>query len=261
MSENAPAIPLFTDAYLSDTHHLTLEEHGAYLKLMMVAWRSSSCTLPDDDARIARILGVSASKWSKLKPAVMEFWTLTPEGWSQKRLQKERAFVEKKREQNSRAAKSRWQDQVIENIEDGECERISERNAPPPPPNKIPSEAKASSGIRAREKTKISLPENWLPEPFDLKSKSRSVVDGWPPGAFEQQLEHFTAHHRKNATRFVDWQAAWATWVLNSEKFGSNHNGAKFSNGSGKRGPEPDGFHKAIRKMRGASFAPQPTDN
>ena len=35
-----PALPFFTDAYLGDTQHLTLEEHGAYQKLLYIAWRS-----------------------------------------------------------------------------------------------------------------------------------------------------------------------------------------------------------------------------
>ena len=85
MSTNAPSIPLFGDAYLADTRHLSLEEHGAYLQLMMIAWRSTDCALPDDDVRLARMLGISAGRWAKIKIAVMAFWTLSEKGWTQKR--------------------------------------------------------------------------------------------------------------------------------------------------------------------------------
>lgn len=82
MSSNAPSMPLFGDAYLADTRHLSLEEHGAYLQLMMIAWRSSDCALPDDDTRLARMLGITAGRWAKLKGTVMAFWTLTDKGWT-----------------------------------------------------------------------------------------------------------------------------------------------------------------------------------
>lgn len=108
MTHYTPAIPLFGDAYLADTRHLSLEEHGAYLQLIMIAWRTEHCALPDDDARLARMLGVTAKKWSKLKPVVMAFWELGEHGWQQKRLTKEFRFVAKSREQKAEAANAMW---------------------------------------------------------------------------------------------------------------------------------------------------------
>lgn len=63
------------------------------------------------------------------------------------------------------------------------------------------------------------LPVGWVPAEFGTKTKSRGVVDGWPPGEFDAQLEHFTAHHRGRGNKFKDWQDAWSTWVLGSRKF------------------------------------------
>ena len=151
MSNVAPAIPLFGDAYLADTRHLSLEEHGAYLQLMIIAWRIDGCCLPDDDARLARMLGITAAKWRNLKPAVMAFWSLADGVWKQGRLSKERDFVDQKRAKNKEAAESRWNTQPTENKQTGECARISERNAPPPPPNKKEEERDKPSPTRARE--------------------------------------------------------------------------------------------------------------
>jgi uncharacterized protein YdaU (DUF1376 family) len=64
-------MPYFGDAYMADTRHLTLEEHGAYHLLLLIAWRSPNCALPDDDKRIAQMLGITAKKWAALKPTVM----------------------------------------------------------------------------------------------------------------------------------------------------------------------------------------------
>jgi uncharacterized protein YdaU (DUF1376 family) len=196
-------MPLFGDAYLADTRHLSLEEHGAYLQLMMIAWRSSDCVLPDDDTRLARMLGITAGRWAKLKSTVMAFWTLTEKGWAQKRLSKERAFVDEKRAKNKSAADARWNGQVAENKQTDECERTSERNAPPPPPPEVVSEAKASSTQSARvekfPRPDFADPDDWSDFLGNRKKKHlnnsgsahakllRDVAHwsretGWPPG-------------------------------------------------------------------------------
>ena len=82
-----PALPLFTDAYLADTRHLTTEEHGAYLLLLMCAWRSSGCELTDDDKTLARIAGLSPTRWRRLKPALVQFFDTSAGVWRQKKLQ------------------------------------------------------------------------------------------------------------------------------------------------------------------------------
>lgn len=76
-----PALPLWTDAYIGDTAHLSLEQHGAYLKLLMFAWRRRDCALPDDDRQLANVVGVSTRQWRKLKPVVMAFWDEMAAGW------------------------------------------------------------------------------------------------------------------------------------------------------------------------------------
>ena len=86
-----PMLPLFTDAFIADTGHLTAHETGAYLMLLMVAWRIPECRLPDDDAKLARWSRVGARAWQRTKPAVMAFWTLKDGFWTQKRLLLERA--------------------------------------------------------------------------------------------------------------------------------------------------------------------------
>ncbi len=79
-----PALPLFTDAYLADTRHLTTEEHGAYLLILMCMWRTRGCTLKDDDRLLARMAGVSMRKWKSLKPVLSDFFCITEGIWQQK---------------------------------------------------------------------------------------------------------------------------------------------------------------------------------
>lgn len=62
----APSMPMYWDAYLADTTHLTTEEHGAYMLLLGAMWRRNG-SVPDDDKDNARILGLSTAKWRKIK--------------------------------------------------------------------------------------------------------------------------------------------------------------------------------------------------
>jgi uncharacterized protein YdaU (DUF1376 family) len=213
MSKSAPAIPFFGDAYLADTRHLSLEEHGAYLQLLMIAWRIEGCSLPDDDARLARMIGVTAAKWKKLKPTVMAFWTLKNGAWSQARLTKERRFVEEKRAKNKASAEARWGSQVTETKEGGPCERISECNAPPPPPHKK-EKAEAIASSKKADPRGTRLPDDWKPKP--LTDKTAEMVAVWPAGMIERELAKFRDHYRKTpGTRgkSLDWDASYRNWL------------------------------------------------
>ena len=91
----APSMPLFTDAYLGDTMHLSMEEHGAYLKLLMIHWRLLPKHPPDDDPRLARMLGVSVARWRKIKPVICDdvLYRIEAGELRQKRLEKEFRYV------------------------------------------------------------------------------------------------------------------------------------------------------------------------
>jgi uncharacterized protein YdaU (DUF1376 family) len=95
---NFAFLPLSTDAYLADTRHLTVQEHGAYLLLLMTAWRMPDCRLPDDDEMLARWASVDRRTWLRMRERIMGFWTLDDGRWSQKRLLKEREYVSKRAE-------------------------------------------------------------------------------------------------------------------------------------------------------------------
>ena len=97
----APAMPLFTDAYLGDTMHLSLEEHGAYLKILMITWRNNGQPLPDDDTKIARMLSVTPAYWrKKLRPALVGFFDLKDGKFRQKKLEKVWSHTVEKIEKN-----------------------------------------------------------------------------------------------------------------------------------------------------------------
>ena len=98
MSKKPSHIPLFPDAYHRDTTHLTTEEHGAYFLLLMAAWGSTDCTLPNDERRLAALAKMPVAKWRKIAPTVLEFWTIEKGRIFQGRLLKEWHWVRQKSE-------------------------------------------------------------------------------------------------------------------------------------------------------------------
>ena len=113
---SAPSMPLFPDAYLADTTHLSTEEHGAYFLLLMAMWRRSG-SVPNDDKDLARIVGLTVSKWLKIKARLMPFLTIENDEISQKRLKKEWKYVHEKRQKNSKNGAKGGRPKIILNNE------------------------------------------------------------------------------------------------------------------------------------------------
>lgn len=83
-----PSMPFLVDAYVADTTHLSLEEHGAYLLLLFAMWRRDGY-IEDNDRDNARMLGVGPRVWQRLKPRLMPFFTVMGGRITQDNLQKQ----------------------------------------------------------------------------------------------------------------------------------------------------------------------------
>lgn len=102
-----PYLPLWTDALIADTTHLSTLEFGAYLKLLIAAWRSPGCRLPNDEKRLAQLSG-DPRHWHMIRGNVMEFWHVGEDGHLyQKRLVKEHFAVTVKSEKLSQSNRTK----------------------------------------------------------------------------------------------------------------------------------------------------------
>lgn len=157
-----PALPLFTDAYLADTRHLTAAQHGAYLLLLMMAWRTPDCALPDDDTLLSRWAAMDLRGWKTNKNVIMAFWKKTKDGrWRQGRLLDERELAEARRDQRIHAGKASALKR--HNTRSTPVQREGNENStnPYPIPNQEEEEAYASSPPTPK-KHKSALP-SWVP--------------------------------------------------------------------------------------------------
>ena len=102
-----PALPLFTDAFISDTTHLNATQTGAYIMLLMAAWRSPDCRLPNDDKILARMARMDGRAWVANKAVILAFWKQDDlQKWYQRRLVDERNYVDDVRRKNADAGRA-----------------------------------------------------------------------------------------------------------------------------------------------------------
>lgn len=103
-------MPLYVADYLGDTGHLTTTEHGAYLLLLMTMWRSGGI-LPNDDKRLARFSRCTKSQWERMRPVLIEFFTVSDASLTHKRMNAELTkytyAVERQRVRSSNGGKAK----------------------------------------------------------------------------------------------------------------------------------------------------------
>ena len=99
MSKIGAWMPLWIGDYKADTQRLTLEQHGAYLLLLMDYWRNGPP--PDDEATLARILGINVRKWRSLSAEIAPFFVRSGGRLHHKRVDAELAGA---RERSGKAA-------------------------------------------------------------------------------------------------------------------------------------------------------------
>ena len=85
---SVPFMQLYVADYLGDTQHLTTEQHGAYLLILMAMWRAGG-SLPAEAGRLARISRVTSSRWKKIGNEVLAFFAEEDGMLTQKRLRRE----------------------------------------------------------------------------------------------------------------------------------------------------------------------------
>lgn len=214
-------LPLWTDSYLNDTPGLSLEEHGAYLKLLMIAWRSPACAIPNDDARICRMLGITPRRWSKLRPIVMTFWALDGRGWTQKRLLAEYQKATEKSGLAREAAQRRWDANQLNghgspdaDAMPTQSEGISESNALSSLRlSKSPGGLLESANKPSRRKPEAPLPPAWVPKQRHRDNAASRRID------VDLEAEKFRIHAAQYDRRVRDWDAAFDGWLLKATTF------------------------------------------
>lgn len=197
-------MPLNVDDYLSDTHHLSATEHGAYLLLIMLYWKDGG--LPEDERMIARHAKLSPEQWGESRDVLAAFFH---DGWKHARIDSELAraaeVIEQRRAAGSNAAKKRW---------------ANRPDAPRMPGASVPdnetmhtNQEQISASLRSADtgaKRAARLPADWvLPDGW-----GKDAIDaGLPADAIDleaSKMRDWSLSSPNGACK--DWHARWRNW-------------------------------------------------
>lgn len=151
-----PYFPLYAKDYEAKTSHLTLEEDGAYNRLLRLMWMTPGCSVPNDDAWIMRRMRVDDATFLRVvKPIINEFFTTSQGRLFSPRLQEEWKKVDETSKRRSAAGKKGGRPKATENKEKEQKAGLSREKAgpkhPEPEPYSTTLEDKSSNGSGAAE--------------------------------------------------------------------------------------------------------------
>ena len=98
-----PYMQLYVAEYLADTMHLTTEEHGAYLLLIMNYWQTGK---PLPKSRLPGISRLGNDRWASVEGSLNEFFEDDGEYWSHKRIEADLKMVDDAQQQRIAAGKA-----------------------------------------------------------------------------------------------------------------------------------------------------------
>lgn len=75
-----PYFPMFPSDFEAKTSHLTLEEDGAYNRLLRLMWMTPGCSLPDDDQWIMRRMRVDEDTFRRVVLVVIDEFCIRKNG-------------------------------------------------------------------------------------------------------------------------------------------------------------------------------------
>lgn len=214
---NAPFMQLYVADYLADTQHLTTEQHGAYLLLLMTMWRNAG-SLPNDEKKLARIAHVSMKRWHIIAGDVMAFFDISDGRITQKRLSEELQKAVSKSEKRKTSGSLGGKAKSLKNNEQGLANAsVLLKHSSEPDIRNIKKDTNVS------QKKGCRLPDDFQPD-FSFAS-NEGFSEAEAQTLFESFRDYWTAKTGKDATK-RDWQATWRNWVrspYNRKLRGFNH--------------------------------------
>ena len=213
-----PYIPLYVTDYEADTAHLTLEEDGAYMRLLRLCWRTPGCSIPDDPEWIKRRLRVDDATYERsVAPVIEEFFSRAKARLSQPRLQREWERInetsQKRREAGKKGGRPSKSLKTAEKSESRakagpkQNESIYNQNQNQ---NHIDTNVSKKRAPKKQEKAhRLSddwqIPEDWIDEAVSRGlTRARAYAEA-------ERMRNWSQSSPNGAK--VKWLAVWRNWI------------------------------------------------
>jgi len=212
----SPYMPLFIADYMADAAHLTTEEHGAYLLLIMTYWQRGK-PLDNSNERLANVVRMPNERWTEVRKTLSDFFQIEGDIWTHKRIEQELDRFKAKSDKAKRAAKASVNKRKL-SVRSAEPQRTFnhtdtdtdtdknknttlERVVETPPPKPVEPAAVVLSSF-------YKLSNDYVLQKFpDLETKSRAPITLWEVGGadFEKHVKpavDAAVHQKTNPESF-----------------------------------------------------------
>jgi uncharacterized protein YdaU (DUF1376 family) len=244
---------MYPTDFEADTSHLTLEEDGAYNRLLRLMWMTPGCSLPDDDRWIQRRMRVDLATYERvIAPVIAEFLERKNGRVFSVRLRKEWKKVDETSRKRSEAGKKGGRPKDVENKQKEQKAGFDFVKAGPKQPEPEPEPYKKETKV-SQKKRATSLSENWvLPDDF----RDWATGEGWPESVVLSEADIFRDYWigvDDQRGRKKDWFATWRNWMRRS-------NSPKVINGGKYEDYTPDILSKWADRVNGEKYLPELSD-
>jgi uncharacterized protein YdaU (DUF1376 family) len=245
-------LPLYTGDYIRATRHLSPDEHGCYILLLIHCWDSCGPVPLDERRQQAIVNARGGGEIEALRSVLCEFFIRMDDGWYNKRLMEEIERWNAISSKRAGAARIRWsaREKLTElgRASAMQVHSISNANAPSLSPSPSPSseEQREEKVVHPPKPTRSAAQAQLLPafagdeNSENINPKARVLIAGtfevplaWGKDAealgwqrfeilkeSEKFRQYWTAGKGLGTRRtVVGWRQSWSNWLSKAEKF------------------------------------------
>ena len=210
--------PFYPSDYEAKTAHLSLEEDGAYNRLLRLCWMTPGCSIPDEREWIIRRLRITPEAFDTVVSVVIaEFFKRRRGRLYSPRLME--VFEETNRAHKRRVNAGKKGGRPRKSLENNETEESNAKalgKQPEPEPDTDKEPTANAVGKKKSSRAVCQMPDDWV---LTKALGEWAVSQGFTPDEVRAEASKFETHHRAKGSRFKAWDLAWKKWIGNAKEY------------------------------------------